>query len=215
VRVARFAENLDRWASTAVKRPVAVAMSRVGLRATQLNFAGLAGCVAAATLVAGGELFLGGLLFLFASALDAFDGTLAHVRGTARTFSLGGWLDSYFDSVGEAALALALLFVVDDPAFLRLAAASLALTLLVSHAKAVAGEYRIRPGWGEIRLLGRGLRVLIVSIGLIVGGGGGDPRGGLTAMLLILISFNSFVLGGRIVKIVRQARSDDRAGTSE
>jgi phosphatidylglycerophosphate synthase len=216
VGLARRVAALDQWSAGTVKLPVARTFQRLGLQATHLNVLGLAGCCCAAVLLVQHRYVIGGAIFLVASALDAFDGTLARLRGKDG-IALGPWLDTFFDSVGEGVVGLALVLSLDDPTLSKLAAGSMLASLLVGHAKAVAGESRIDPDWGEVRLLGRGLRVLILALGMITAGAvgagaaaGSGSGGVIAATLLCLLAFNVSVLTYRIVKIVNRANQLDR-----
>jgi phosphatidylglycerophosphate synthase len=207
----RLISHIDTWASSQVKVPVAKIMRRVGLRATALNFVGFFGCVSASYLTAKGHLLGGGVVFFLFSALDAFDGTVARQQGTDKTFSLGAWLDAYLGTAAEAAVIFSLMFLAADASYLRLVAFVILLTLLVSHSKAVAGEYQIRPDWREVGALGRGIRIAILSAGLILTSlTHSIPRDGISVTLDVLIAFNAVVLCYRIAKIVAESRLNDR-----
>lgn len=205
--------GLDRWATPALKEPVARAFERAHVTATQLNFLGVAGCCAAGVLASVGAFIASGLVFFLSSALDFFDGTVARRQGTDTRFSLGAWLDAYLGTVGEAALYVGVGASISDVELLQLLGIALLTTLLTSHAKAVAGEYGIVPDWREAGGVGRGLRVLIATLGLLAAGLAPGAEGSVAvATLLTLIAFNLLVLAYRIRKIVGSGRArDDRA----
>ena len=193
-----------RWVDDAVKDPGGRALLRLGLTGNQVTLTGLvisalAGVVVALT----GQFWLGGLLFLVGSAADLFDGALARLRGTATTSRLGGWLDTFADKLGEAALALGLMFAFADPNDVRLAAAVALTSLLAGFAKAAAGEYHIRPEWLEVKLFGRPGRVGLLSAGLLLSGlPGVNPLVVVRVALWLLMGFNLPVLLQRVRKIV-------------
>lgn len=202
--------GIDRWAATRLKAPVASALDWAHLTATQLNFMGLGGCFLAGVLAAEDLFVASGCVFFLSSALDLFDGTLARRQGTATSFSLGGWLDAYLGSVGEAALYIGVAFATSDERLLRLLLVALLTTVLTSHAKAVAGEYGLTPDWREAGGVGRGLRVLFAALGLIAVGVAGDHSGIAAAVAIsALIGFNLAVLWYRIRKIVASAKARD------
>jgi CDP-diacylglycerol--glycerol-3-phosphate 3-phosphatidyltransferase len=78
------------------------AIARTGLTPNMLSCLGLAGNVAAAVLVARGELLWAGITFLVFSVVDLFDGAVARATGRATPF--GAVLDAVFDRLGEGAL---------------------------------------------------------------------------------------------------------------
>jgi len=211
MRLEDIVGGLDTWATRRMKEPVGRAFVHLHLTATQLNFIGLAGCVAAGALASAGYFVASGLMFFASSAIDFFDGTVARQRGTAPTFSLGAWLDAYLGSVGEAALYVGVAAIISDANLLRLLGLALLTTLLTSHAKAVAGEYGIQPDWREAGGVGRGLRILIASAGLVLAGVA-EPVAGTIAIatMTTLIGFNLVVLAYRVRKIAAAARAKDR-----
>lgn len=211
-RIAR----IDDWAAGRVKTPVAAGLERLRITATKANFIGLAGCVVAAALVPAERFLVAGCIFFASSALDYFDGTLARRQGTAKTFSLGAWLDAFLGSVGEAAVYVGAAFVIDDPDLMRLLLMTMLTTLLTSHAKAVAGEYGIVADWREAGGLGRGVRILMASAGLVAVGLAGDHAGTAAACtLFVLLAFNLLTLAYRIRKVVVAAFRSDRKRRSQ
>jgi phosphatidylglycerophosphate synthase len=191
-------DRLDELAKAYVKRPVARVMIRVGISATALNILDLSGCFSAAVLVALRYYLAGGVAFFLSSALDAFDGTVALLKGTVESFRLGAWLDAYLGSVGEMSIYVGLLFASTDTSFIRLCSITALSSLLVSHAKAVAGEYGIRPDWRDVRLLGRGVRIALLSIGLILTG--------ITSSVILLESAIIAVLGFDLLTLIDRCR---------
>jgi CDP-diacylglycerol--glycerol-3-phosphate 3-phosphatidyltransferase len=87
--------------------PLVALLSAAGVTPAALSVAGLLGNVAAAALVARGELVAGGVVMLLASTLDLLDGALARATGKATRF--GAVLDATFDRVSEAAVLFGLL----------------------------------------------------------------------------------------------------------
>ena len=81
----------------------------IALRITPnvITVAGFLGAVAAAALIANGELLIGGIVLLIAGALDLFDGALA--RATGRAGPVGALLDSTLDRASEAVVLFGVL----------------------------------------------------------------------------------------------------------
>jgi CDP-diacylglycerol--glycerol-3-phosphate 3-phosphatidyltransferase len=75
-------------------------VARLGLTPNVLSLFGFAGNVTAAVLVANGELFWAGLVFLFFSALDMVDGAVARATNQATPF--GAVFDAVLDRASEA-----------------------------------------------------------------------------------------------------------------
>ena len=123
--------------------------------------------MAAGYLASHGGLLPAGLVFLAGSLMDGLDGALArHTNSASRT---GAFLDSVLDRVGEAALliGLSLYFAAkDDYLAIGATAAALALSMLVSYARARAESLGLNRG-GFIPAP-RPVRVVILSAGLII-----------------------------------------------
>lgn len=200
--IEELTERIEHWIGRTIQSPMARVLDTQGLRANHITLVGLTGCVGAAVLVAQEALILGGLLFLIASALDAIDGSLARHQGAANR--LGAWLDAYTGTVGESCIYIALLFFSTDVGILRLVGVAAASSFFVSHVKAVAGEYDVLPDWRDARIIGRTIRILIVSVGLTTAGLLGNNTERVVAFtLLLLLAFNILVLVHRTLKIVR------------
>jgi CDP-diacylglycerol--glycerol-3-phosphate 3-phosphatidyltransferase len=213
-RKGRGVQAVYRWFDEAVKYPGGRLLVRLGLTGNQVTLAGLAISGLAAVVIAlTGQFWLGGLLFLLGASADLFDGAVARLRGTDRTSRLGGWLDTFADKLGEAALLLGVTFALPDVNDVRLAAAVALSSLLVGFAKAAAGEYYIRPQWLEVKLFGRPGRVMLLSAGLLLSGVPGlDPLAVVRIMLwVMLLGFNVPVLLQRVSKILVHAQSEEAA----
>jgi len=107
-----------------------------------------------------------GLVYVFAGALDVFDGAIARERGTVSV--RGGWLDSVLDRVGDALVLGALFFSLVAQGH-RLEAGfaliGLLLALLVSHIRAEAEAEGAKLGEG---LFARAERFIVVLVGLLL-----------------------------------------------
>ena len=142
-------------------------LARLGVTANALTTLGMLGNVAAAALVAGGELLIGGVVFLLFSALDMLDGAVARATGTATPF--GAVYDAVLDRLGEAALLAGAAWHFaerGDEAAVGGAYAALAGSILVSYVRA-----RAEKAGGVLRegLFRRQERVLLLGLGLILG----------------------------------------------
>ena len=160
----RLERALRAWVS-----PLVAAMDALGISPNALTVAGLLLNFGAAVVVASGELVLGALAFLFASAFDMLDGSLARRRGMASR--LGAFLDSTFDRLSETALFLALL--IDHartpygpdwmPEAILIALAG-SLTTSYARARSESLGQECKVGWVE-----RPERVVLLVLGLVLG----------------------------------------------
>lgn len=150
-----------------IRSPIVHILAAVGIRPNHLTVLGALIAVGAGYAVSQGALLPAGLIFLAGSLMDGLDGALArHTDSVSRT---GAFLDSVLDRVGEAALliGLSLHFAKEDDALAIVAtAAALALSMLVSYARARAESLGLNRG-GFIPAP-RPVRVVILSAGLIV-----------------------------------------------
>ncbi len=145
--------------------PIGRFLARLGITPTALTLLGLALAVAGAVLVARGALGWGGGLFLAGSALDGLDGTVARVSG--RATRRGALIDSVADRIGETALWGGVAFWLSDtPRLVMVSIFCLAGALLTSYLRAKA-EAVGADGRGGV--VGRGERVVILSLGLLTG----------------------------------------------
>ena len=202
------AGRVDGWTVRNVRLPAAVFLDRLGVRANHLSAANLVGCLVAAVIAQQHTFAAAGILFFFASSLDAFDGSLGYVQAKTTNHRLRVWFDAVADKAGESAMYVGLLFASSDVGFLRLVALALLSTVFVSLSKALAGEFGIKASWEEVRALGRGLRITVVSLGLVGAGLSGLPlevaMGPTLAILIVAV--NLPLLAHRLRKTVLAAR---------
>jgi CDP-diacylglycerol--glycerol-3-phosphate 3-phosphatidyltransferase len=143
------------------------AVSRTGISPNALTVIGvlLNGVVAA--IIAAGELRLGGVLLLFASAFDMLDGAVARARGMVS--KLGGFLDSTFDRYSEVVVyvgVLVYLLDTDDAKLgpvLVLLSATGALMISYARARAEAAGYFATVGFAA-----RTERVILLALALMI-----------------------------------------------
>lgn len=163
-------------------------------------------CIASGALLAtAGAFFWAGVLLLAGAVCDLIDGALAR-RAPVRP--IGAFLDSICDKVGDAAIFCGLVIAVDDRLALCLLVVSYALGSLVSYVKAAAGEHGIHVTWLAIRFFGRGGRVAVLVITLLLAGT--SPMFGalfwLTVGSATLLAFNVITLAGRLKQVVEAVR---------
>ena len=153
--------------------PVALAMGRAGLTPDALTVIGFLVTVAGAVLLSQ-QLWLAGGLVVFAGGIfDMFDGTLA--RATGRVSRLGAFMDSVFDRWGEGVVYVGLVAGLgasgwaDAPLY---AAAAMAAAFMVSYARARAEGLGFGAGRGmaAVGIMPREVRLVILTVGLVVGG---------------------------------------------
>lgn len=154
-------------AAERIRSPVVRVLAAVGVRPNHLTILGALIAVGAGYLASEGALLPAGLIFLAGSLMDGLDGALA--RRTDSVSRTGAFLDSVLDRVGEAALLIGVSFYFaqeEDGLAVVTAAAALALSMLVSYARARAESLGLNRG--GIILAPRPVRVVILSAGLIV-----------------------------------------------
>jgi CDP-diacylglycerol--glycerol-3-phosphate 3-phosphatidyltransferase len=151
-----------------VTDPVVAVLARLGVTPNQLTVAQLLGGIGAALLIASGELAWGGVALLAASALDAFDGTLARTTGKATRF--GGVFDSTIDRLFEGVVLGGLLYYYLEQGAKQesmLVFATAVGSLCVSYVRARAEVEGISLYDG---IFTRVVRILILTAGLVLGG---------------------------------------------
>jgi CDP-diacylglycerol--glycerol-3-phosphate 3-phosphatidyltransferase len=83
-------------------RPIAVWLSKRGVRADTLTYAGLAFSILGALLLSRGDFLAAAILLGLAGLCDMMDGDVA--RATNSSSKFGAFLDSTLDRIGEGAL---------------------------------------------------------------------------------------------------------------
>src|SRR5947209_7651524 len=119
-----------------------------------------------AALVAAGQLFLGGLVLLFAGLFDILDGALA--RAANKVYRYGAFLDSTVDRYSEGVVYLGLLiYFLQQHDGLRpiIVLIALAGSFLVSYVRARAQSLGFTC---DVGILARPERVVIIVAGLLL-----------------------------------------------
>jgi CDP-diacylglycerol--glycerol-3-phosphate 3-phosphatidyltransferase len=150
-----------------ITHPVVGVLAKLGVTPNMLTVAQLLGGVLAGYVIATGELLAGGILVLLASALDAFDGTLARTTGKVTKF--GGVFDSTIDRMFEGAVLGGVLWYYleegDKTASLLVFIAGIG-SLCVSYVRARAESTGIEIYDG---IFTRVVRIIILVAGLVTG----------------------------------------------
>jgi CDP-diacylglycerol--glycerol-3-phosphate 3-phosphatidyltransferase len=148
--------------------PTAKVLSKTGVTPNTLTVMGFLVSVAAGVLIAKEYFLAGGLVVLFAGAFDLLDGPVARVTG--KTSKFGGFLDSTLDRLSEAAVLAGILayytFFEDGTWEPLLAYACFVGSVMVSYLRARAESLGVKC---EVGIFTRTERVIVMSIGLIVG----------------------------------------------
>jgi CDP-diacylglycerol--glycerol-3-phosphate 3-phosphatidyltransferase len=149
-----------------ILEPFAVGLNKIGVSSTMVTFFGLLLTVVGSVLIATGYLWQGALVAAFGVVLDAFDGPLARLQGTAGL--KGAFLDTMSDRFGEIAILVGLaVYLREDPLGLILCILTLAFSLLTPYIRARAESWGAegRGGW-----MGRAERMILLIAGVFVAG---------------------------------------------
>ncbi len=110
--------------------------------------------------------WLGAVVFVLGSLLDILDGALARAGG--KTTPFGAFLDSTTDRVSEGFMLTAIAWILarhHHPAFVAVAMAALAGSMLVSYTRAKAESIGLR---GDVGIGSRAERVVVITAGLVL-----------------------------------------------
>ncbi len=144
--------------------PLCWLLERASVHPNTLTFLSFASSIAAAVLLALGEVALGGALALAGSSLDYFDGRVA--RRTGRTSRAGAFLDSTLDRYSDLALlsGAAVLFRDQVPILVAcLIGMGSAVTISYTRAKAESLGGELKVG-----LMQRAERVVLFCTGALL-----------------------------------------------
>ncbi|MEZ5176002.1 MAG: CDP-alcohol phosphatidyltransferase family protein [Acidimicrobiia bacterium] len=182
-----------------VLKPIAAFLARLRLTPTVVTILGLVITVVGATLIAAGRLSLGAATAGFGTLLDALDGPLARLQGTAT--NRGAFLDTISDRFGEIAIWIGIaVFVRGDQRLLVLCIIGLVLSLLVPYIRAHAQVLGLegKGGW-----MGRAERMIFIltGVGLVGFGLALEP------ILWVFVALTGFTVAQRIWKTWQQLGS--------
>ncbi|MDQ6918185.1 MAG: CDP-alcohol phosphatidyltransferase family protein [Candidatus Dormibacteraeota bacterium] len=178
-------------------------LAKLPITPNQITVAGMLVVFAAAALVAGGNLLVGGIVLAFGASFDIFDGALARV--TKRSYPYGAFLDSTTDRYAEAAvyIGLAAYYVGQPnprPAILGVLLA-LVGSMSVSYVRARAQSLGFKCDSG---LFARPERIVATIVGLVFGGWV------LVVLIWALAVLTNLTALQRILEVWSQARAQRR-----
>jgi len=177
--------------------PVAKGLGKLRLTPTIVTILGLLVTIAGAVLIASGRYVEGAITAAAGSLLDALDGPLARMQGTAST--KGAFIDTMSDRFGEVSVLAGLAFSLRfDETGLMLCVFALAASLLIPYVRSKAESWGAegRGGW-----MGRAERVILVLLGVGLAGFGLPV---LLPMLWIFVVLTTFTVLQRIRNTWRQ-----------
>jgi CDP-diacylglycerol--glycerol-3-phosphate 3-phosphatidyltransferase len=119
--------------------PIGAFLNRTGLTPNAITLLGLLGTTIGAYIISQGKMTTGGIVLLLAVLVDAFDGTMARLRGESSDF--GGFVDSVSDRYAEFITFGGLLYYFlsqENYAGVMVTFAATAGSVLVSYVKARA-----------------------------------------------------------------------------
>ena len=153
--------------------PVASLFGRLGLTPNHLTILGFAIATVAGVAAALQLWLAAGLLVLFGSVFDLFDGALARATGTTSRF--GAFLDSTLDRWGEGIVYVGLAWgsvVAGFETGTILAAAAMSSAFMVSYVRARGESLGFPSGGGlaNVGLAPREVRIVILTLGLVIVG---------------------------------------------
>ena len=165
--------NESRSRVKAIFEPIALGMGRLGLTPDGLTLIGFGITVAGAILLGLQQWLLGGIVVFIGGVFDMFDGTLA--RATGKVSPLGAFMDSVFDRAGEVIVYIGIVYGLEELGILHgpvIATAALASAVMVSYTRSKSEGLGFTPGTGmaAIGVMPREIRLVILSLGLIIGG---------------------------------------------
>jgi phosphatidylglycerophosphate synthase len=148
--------------------PIGKALASVGVTPTFMTSIGLAIVIVGSVVISTGAIRSGALIVLIGSILDGLDGSVARASGTVT--ARGAFLDSVFDRLGEiaafAGLGVAVARETGDEGVLLLIILAIGGAMLVPYIRSRA---EVEGFNGQVGLMGRAERVLVFTIGLMIG----------------------------------------------
>ena len=207
----RGASVLPGWvkdAARATLAPVVRLAIALHLTPNTITVIGLLITLAAAVLVASGQLLLGAAVLTAGSLLDAVDGALARATGGGTAF--GSFLDSTLDRAGEAILYIGigawLVSSLADPTWPILALmVALAGSFVVSYAHARAQGIGLAA---DVGLAPRTERLVLVIAGVALAGLGFGA--GLIGALVIIAALTVATVIQRIWHVWRLSQASPK-----
>jgi CDP-diacylglycerol--glycerol-3-phosphate 3-phosphatidyltransferase len=169
---------------------------------------GLAGNIAAAALIFGELIFLGGLAFIAGSVMDTLDGRYSRMSGKGTLF--GAFLDSTLDRIEEGIVLTAIAWYFADRGDAVAAAACVFVvlgSLMVSYTRARAEALGVEC---KVGLATRPVRVVILTIGLVFGAGELIADVDLlAASIYVMAALTSFTVAQRVLHVRRELHAQE------
>src|SRR6266852_9889685 len=205
-----FTQKFQAWVRKWAERLVSVFRDSP-LTPKMLALFGLVITAAGAAVLGLGQLFIAGVILLFAGLFDIFDGALA--RASGKVYRYGAFLDYTVDRYSEGVVYLGILiYFLDQHDGLRpiIVLIALAGSFLVSYVRARAQSLGFTC---DVGILARPERVVIIVAGLLLESIGVrvGPWSPLTVALLILAVGTNFTAVQRIWVVWQQNRAELRA----
>ncbi len=178
-----------------VTSPIGRALYKIGITADALTILGLVVAIATGFAVATGNHLLAAGGVCLAGVPDLLDGAIA--RASGKVNSRGAFLDSLFDRISDAALFVGAVWYFshrEQPAMAALAAGAMAVSLLISYARAIGEKMGFNVKGG---IMERAERLIVFGISLALGY--------LWVGLWIIFILGSITLGQRHWKVWKQA----------
>jgi CDP-diacylglycerol---glycerol-3-phosphate 3-phosphatidyltransferase len=193
---------LPQKAPQRIAEPVGRAVARAGVTPNMVSVFGFGGNVAAAVLIARGELVWAGLVFLVFSILDLVDGAVA--RATGQSSAYGAVLDAVLDRASEAIVLVGVAWYFggrEEWVQAGLTYAALVGSVCVSYmrARAEVVGFAMREG-----LFRRQERVAFLTLGLLFSG-----WGALKVAVALLAVFTNLTALQRFVMLAKGLRAED------
>jgi CDP-diacylglycerol--glycerol-3-phosphate 3-phosphatidyltransferase len=172
----------------------------------QISLTGFALNVAAAVLLFEKLFFLAGILFIVGSIMDTLDGRYSRMSGKGTTF--GAFLDSTLDRVEEGIVlcAAGARFAAEhNQVAVAATVAAVLFSLMVSYTRARAEALGVEC---KVGIADRPVRVVIISVGLVLGAGASIGHFSLLApAIYVLCGLTIFTTGQRIAHVYTQLQN--------
>ena len=150
-----------------VTGPIGKVLYKIGITADALTILGLAVAIATGFTVATGHHLLAAVGVAVAGIPDLLDGAIA--RASGKVNSRGAFLDSLFDRISDAALFVGAVWFFsyeNQPEYAALAAGAMAVSLLISYARAIVEKMGFNVKGG---IMERGERLIVFGVSLAFG----------------------------------------------
>lgn len=193
-------QDLRKKAQQLIAGPLMPVINRLHLTPNALTTIGIVINLTAAVVIALGQVFWGGIIFLLAGLFDLLDGALARYLGKSSKF--GAFYDSVSDRLTEGALYLSFIFIASGTTWpfnttwqLVLIFLAMIGSFLTSYLRARAEGLNIDCTVG---LFTRVERVIIIALGLLLN------QVFIALAIVVVLSF--VTVGQRFIHVLRNAK---------